>query len=70
MPILGKESDIYPVDLLTDSQHLEDDQAIWYSVYTLSRREKDLMRKLHSQKIRFYGPVTVSYTHLTLPTKA
>ena len=57
MPILGKENDIYPADLLIDSQHLEDDQAIWYSVYTISRREKDLMRKLYSQKICFYGPV-------------
>jgi len=57
MPILGKENDIYPVDLLTDPQHLEDDKAVWYSVYTLSRREKDLMRKLYSKQIRFYGPV-------------
>ena len=57
MPILGQENDIYPANLLTDSRCLENDQAIWYSVYTLSRREKDLMRKLYSQKIRFYGPV-------------
>ncbi len=57
MPILGKENDIYPADLLTDARPFEDDQAIWYSVYTMSRREKDLMRKLYSQKIRFYGPV-------------
>lgn len=57
MPILGKENDIYPADLLTDPQHLEDDKAVWYSVYTLSRREKDLMRKLYSKQIRFYGPV-------------
>lgn len=57
MPILGKENDIYPADLLTDPQHFEDDKAVWYSVYTLSRREKDLMRKLYSKQIRFYGPV-------------
>ena len=57
MPILGKEHDIYPADLLTNPQLLVDEQAIWYSIYTLSRREKDLMRKLYSQQIRFYGPV-------------
>jgi len=57
MPILGKEHDIYPANLLISPELLEDEQAIWYSVYTLSRREKDLMRKLHSQQIRFYGPV-------------
>ena len=57
MPILGKENDIYPADLLTNPQLLSDEQAMWYSVYTFSRREKDLMRKLYSQKIRFYGPV-------------
>lgn len=57
MPILGAENDIYPADLLTNPTHLQDETAVWYCVYTLSRREKDLMRKLFAKKIRFYGPV-------------
>jgi transcription antitermination factor NusG len=70
MPILGKEPDIYPPDLLTNPSVLADlskqdtatestagSMPIGYCIYTLSRREKDLMRKLHSQQIRFYGPI-------------
>ena len=56
MPILGQENDIYPANLLTDSRCLENDQAIWYSVYTLSRREKDLMRKLYLSLIHISEP--------------
>jgi len=60
MPILGKEPDIYPPDLLTNPSvlaDLSDPDTIGYCIYTLSRREKDLMRKLHSKQIRFYGPI-------------
>ena len=57
MPIIKKEPDVYPSDLL-DSQHpLGDDSWSWYCLYTLSRREKDLMRKLMSRQIACYCPV-------------
>lgn len=57
MPILGKEDDIFPSDLLDDETILADPERKWWCIYTLSRREKDLMRKLVSLKIPHYGPM-------------
>ena len=57
MPILGKEDDIYPSNLLEDDAVLIDDDQKWWCIYTLSRREKDLMRKLAAMKIPHYGPM-------------
>lgn len=57
MPILGREDDIYPNDLLDDDSILTDMERQWWCIYTKSRREKDLMRKLASYKISHYGPV-------------
>lgn len=56
MPILGAEDDIYPSNLL-DPVVCDDNQKQWWCVYTLSRREKDFMRKLVALEIGFYGPV-------------
>lgn len=57
MPILGQEPDIYPENLFDAVDGFVDSTRQWYCVYTMSRREKDLMRKLHVNKIPFYGPV-------------
>ena len=57
MPILKKEPDIYPVDLLENEKLLSDPDRKWWCIYTLVRREKDLMRKLGSKSIPFYAPV-------------
>jgi transcription antitermination factor NusG len=57
MPILGKENDIYPSDLLANDDYLTSEARQWWCVYTLSRREKDLMRKLAVLKIAHYSPV-------------
>ena len=60
MPILKQESDIYPADLLDTGDCLVERlgrSGRWWSVYTLSRREKELMRKLVGNRIAFYGPV-------------
>lgn len=54
MPILQDEPDLYPEDLLSSDAVAERD---WYVIYTLSRREKDLMRRLRSLKISHYGPM-------------
>ena len=56
MPILGAEDDIFPNDLL-EPVVCDDPDKKWWCVYTLSRREKDFMRKLLTMKIAFYGPV-------------
>ena len=55
MPLLKQEPDIYPDDLLDRGMAGELDSS-WWAMYTLSRREKLLMRSLHAQRIPFYGP--------------
>ena len=53
MPILPQQSVIYPDDLLERPPA----DAAWWAVYTLSRREKDFMRRLRDFEIPFYGPL-------------
>ena len=57
MPILKKEDDIYPPDLFDNKSLLEDTSKSWWCIYTMSRREKDLMRKLNERKVAHYAPV-------------
>lgn len=54
MPILAKETDIYPANLL-DSQGAVEQP--WWAMYTLARQEKKLMRMLVEAGIAFYSPV-------------
>lgn len=56
MPILPAEPDIYPEDLL-DLAGAEPDSSRWWALYTLSRREKDLMRRLRNQSVSHYAPM-------------
>lgn len=53
MPILTREADFFPPTLWETISH---DEHTWYAVYTRSRREKDLMRRLAAMGISFYGP--------------
>jgi hypothetical protein len=57
MPILAKEQDLFPIDLLDRylAGDLEGHQ--WWALYTRSRREKELMRRLRSLDIAFYSPM-------------
>lgn len=57
MPILKRENDIFPLDLLENRELLANQSLNWWCVYTLSRREKDLMRRLVASSIPHYGPV-------------
>lgn len=57
MPILKREDDIFPVDLLDQESVLSDEEKNWWCIYTISRREKDLMRKLAALNVWHYGPV-------------
>jgi transcriptional antiterminator RfaH len=60
MPILAKETDLYPLDLFdrADTESLDTDQEnSWWAIYTLSRREKELMRRLLTLEIPFYCPI-------------
>ncbi|MFM8707651.1 MAG: transcription termination/antitermination protein NusG [Planctomycetia bacterium] len=58
MPILPRQCDIHPADLLDEASI---GQAApghgWVAFYTLSRREKDLMRKLEAADVPFYAPL-------------
>lgn len=61
MPILQQEPDLYPDNLLQEEAE-PSGSAEWYAIYTLSRREKELMRKLRAQGIAHYGPMTAKRT--------
>jgi len=63
MPILPRQRDIFPAGLLDDRKTagchdaVEQGPVSWIAFYTLSRREKDLMRKLEAAGIPFYAPL-------------
>lgn len=56
MPILAKEPELFPDDLLecTESPLAE---LPWFVIYTISRREKDLVRRLRKMEIAHYCPL-------------
>lgn len=55
MPILAEEISLYPHDLLDRASRGGD--AHWWVLYTLSRQEKQLMRRLHVFGVPFYSPL-------------
>lgn len=57
MPILPRQHDLFPADLLDADSPVVAPAAQWLAFYTLSRREKDLMRKLEAVGIPFYAPL-------------
>ncbi|MFM9058552.1 MAG: transcription termination/antitermination NusG family protein [Planctomycetaceae bacterium] len=57
MPILPKQRDIFPGDLLDDPAIASGPGGRWLALYTLSRREKDLMRRLEAADVPFYAPM-------------
>jgi transcription antitermination factor NusG len=57
MPILPREPDIYPPELLTPSDIDAGDVGQWWAMYTMARREKELVRRLRSMDIAFYSPL-------------
>ena len=68
MPILPKQQDIYPDDLLDavvgdSGQEPPFTGGRWVAFYTLSRREKDLMRKLQAAGLPFYAPMVRRRLH-------
>ena len=68
MPILPKQQDIYPNDLLdvVEGGAGREPPVVggrWVAFYTLSRREKDLMRKLQAAGVPFYAPMVRRRLH-------
>ncbi len=62
MPILAKEQDIYPLDLLDRYLAGDLESHQWWVLYTRSRREKELMRRLRVMDIAFFSPI-ISQRH-------
>jgi transcriptional antiterminator RfaH len=56
MPILTAEPDLYPDDLLDREIWTPDGDHCWWALYTRSRCEKELMRRLRVLDIPYYGP--------------
>jgi len=60
MPILPSEPDLFPAQLLeANDSHA---QGPWWAMYTMARREKELMRRLRALGIPFYGPMVAKRT--------
>ncbi|MFG0335806.1 MAG: transcription termination/antitermination protein NusG [Maioricimonas sp. JB049] len=59
MPILKQEPSLLPESLFDDGFQEERRElgANWWAVYTMSRREKELMRKLAVHSVPFYCPI-------------
>lgn len=62
MPLLPKDTDIYPSDLL-DGEHSLDGDRRWWTLYTRVRQEKSLSRELHTWGIPYYLPL-IKKSHL------
>ncbi len=57
MPILPRETDIHPSQLLDGAATAAADLEPWWVMYTLPRREKELMRRLRALDIAYYSPL-------------
>lgn len=57
MPILPSEPDIFPPELLERPTLDTSSDSRWWAMYTLARREKELMRRLRSMQVAFYSPL-------------
>ncbi len=53
MPILPAQPDVFPPTLLDDAAA----GPTWWALYTLARREKELMRRLRALEVPFYAPL-------------
>lgn len=62
MPILTRETDLYPHDLFERPDLNNQPDRHWWALYTRSRREKDLMRRLVALDVPFYGPIVAQRT--------
>ena len=56
MPILTRETDLYPEDLLEREEDTGSTREQWCAMYTRSRCEKQLMRELLKLDVPFYSP--------------
>lgn len=57
MPILPGEPDIFPPELFDRAVEADALGRQWWAMYTMARREKELMRRLLALEIPFYSPL-------------
>jgi transcriptional antiterminator RfaH len=57
MPILARELDLYPEDLLDAVECRAGGDRVWWALYCRPRHEKQLMRRLPPLEVSFYGPL-------------
>ena len=59
MPILAREPDLFPADLFDRAPWTNDTESEkhWWALYTRSRCEKELMRRLRGFEIPHFGPL-------------
>jgi transcription antitermination factor NusG len=62
MPILPHEPDIWPESLFQQEAVVQG-TGTWWALYTLPRREKDLMRRLLRMEVPFYSPMVKRRSH-------
>lgn len=57
MPVLARETDLYPDNLLEPPAAPGSDFGVWQVAHTLPRREKELARRLRRSEVPFYLPL-------------
>ncbi len=57
MPILAREIDTYPEDLFDQADASLGADCGWWTMYTRSRQEKELLRRLLALDVPFYCPI-------------
>jgi transcriptional antiterminator RfaH len=62
MPILPVEPDIFPAQLLEHVLESPSADVQWWAMYTMARREKELMRRLRALEIPYYSPLVPKRT--------
>lgn len=62
MPILARETELYPENLLDRAVADELPEGAWWAMYTMSRREKQFQRLLLGLEVPFYCP-TITRRH-------
>ncbi len=62
MPILPSQPDLYPPAILEAPELGQTADVPWWAMYTMARREKELMRRLRAMEIGFYAPLVAKRT--------
>jgi transcriptional antiterminator RfaH len=57
MPVLAREPDLYPLDLLDRPGLGEEAERTWWAMYCRPQHEKQLMRRLRPLGIPYYAPL-------------